>query len=94
MSNYLPVNSSDPGWRRRAERYVPRLRRRRPDRYSRECSDESQFVTLGELHDELGDEVAGRLATHFYHCDFEKEPIIERTRLADLIELLAERHSG
>jgi hypothetical protein len=88
MSKYLPVNSSDPDWRRRAESDVRRLRRRRPVRYSRDSDDDSEFVTLAELRAELGDEIAARLAHLFDHATPDGESYADRDRVADALEML------
>jgi hypothetical protein len=71
--------------------YADRLGRRRI-RYSLDNEDgEGEWVTLGELRQQLGEEAANMLAKHFDHTGLADQPVISRSRLIDLIKLLVRR---
>jgi hypothetical protein len=71
--------------------FAARLRRRRVVRYSADSPDVNEYVTLGEVAAQVGDDVARRLAVHFTHTGLDGQPVIATGRLADLLELEIDR---
>jgi hypothetical protein len=71
--------------------FLLRLRRGRPVRYSRDEEDAPDLISLSEVRDQLGPDIARLFATHFYYTDASGRPAIDRGTLVNLLGLLANR---
>jgi hypothetical protein len=68
--------------------FLRRLRRSRAVKYSRDQDDETSWINLEQVRDELGDAAADALRPHFIHRDFFGVPTIELGALIDLLALV------